>query len=184
MATRQRKIIDESIYDAEHQEDGSSLLKRRAHLHIDLYMTLALMEEPEFLRICSAAGIPQETWAMVFGSRIWKLQDHKEVRECLDTLLQGRCTEVGIPPINFPAEVICAFLVTCVNRVNWEIACYWYQNANTAQQIMRASASEPTMFRPGLTVDQLVAMCQSMAGPDFRPWRDRLRAALVASQGK
>ena len=69
MATRQRKIIDESIYDAEHQEDGSSLLKRRAHLHIDPYMTLALMEEPEFLRICSAAGIPQETGAMVFGSR-------------------------------------------------------------------------------------------------------------------
>lgn len=92
------------------EEIPQSPLRLKMGVHADMAMTLAMIDDDEFLRILASKGIPELVWRKVFGSRVWKLVDHREVRECLDTMLFAELEESGIPAMNIPAEMICAFI--------------------------------------------------------------------------
>ena len=177
------KKITEVVEDSpEQQEIMEGILKRRARVNIDLYMALQLMANGEYMSLVAGKGIPEESWEKTFGARLWTLKDKDECRKCMDTLILAEMQAVGLPEYNIPAETICAFIVTLVKPVNWKIACYWYQNSNTANQILKSTAAEPSTFTAGLTADKMLAMCQNYAGPDFRPYTQGLLDALITQR--
>lgn len=151
-------------------------------VNTDLWMVLKMLKEPDMIRCYQSQGIPQSEWELTFGPNMWKVNDRDKVRRCCDSLMLSSLRHAGLADREIPAEVVAAYGVSFINPVNWLIYCAWYENANTADQMVARADSEPDIFVQGLSSRQLVGLMQRYAGPDFSYWTAEVKAALVAQK--